>query len=147
MQIIVKLEEKNFKDKPEVFEALRHLSEAATGRMGAEDDNADANTEVSKPQTEQEAVSNQTVPVQPPREAPPVSSAAHPVQTPPIAASVTYDLAQVSQAAAIFAETSPECRKKVVDTIKTMGVNALTEMSPEQLGAFATTLRGMGARI
>lgn len=65
----------------------------------------------------------------------------------PIAQQQQFDPAQVAQAAAIFAETSEQSRAQVVDLIHSFGVNALGDIPPEQLGAFATQLRGLGARI
>lgn len=69
------------------------------------------------------------------------------VPTVPTASPQSFDLAQVAQAAAVFAETSEQARAQVVELIHAFGVNALTEIPPEQLGAFATRLRGMGAKI
>ncbi len=76
-----------------------------------------------------------------------VVSTAPPIQSAPIAEPQTYTLPQVTQAAAIFAETSDASRQQVFNLIHSYGVRALADIPQEKIGEFATRLRGLGARI
>ena len=67
--------------------------------------------------------------------------------TVPVAGPQSFAIPQVAQAAAIFAETSDEARRQVVELIHGYGVAALADIPQDKLGEFATQLRGMGARI
>ena len=77
--------------------------------------------------------------------APPIT--APPIQSAPIAEPQTYTLPQVTQAAAIFAETSDASRQQVFNLIHSYGVRALADIPQDKIGEFATRLRGLGARI
>lgn len=76
-----------------------------------------------------------------------VASTAPPLQGAPIAEPQTYTLPQVTQAAAIFAETSDASRQQVFNLIHSYGVRALADIPQDKIGEFATRLRGLGARI
>ena len=67
--------------------------------------------------------------------------------TVPVADSRSFAIPPVAQAAAIFAETSDEARRQVVELIHSYGVAALADIPQDKLGEFATRLRGLGARI
>ena len=67
--------------------------------------------------------------------------------TVPVAEAQSFAIPQVAQAAAIFAETSDEARRQVVELIHSYGVAALADIPQDKLGEFATRLRGLGARI
>lgn len=67
--------------------------------------------------------------------------------TVPVAGPQSFAIPQVAQAAAIFAETSDEARRQVVELIHSYGVAALADIPQDKLGEFATRLRGLGARI
>ena len=46
----------------------------------------------------------------------------------------------IGEAATVYANL-------IVELVQQFGVNAIPELKPEQFGAFATALRGMGAQI
>lgn len=85
-----------------------------------------------------------TTPVQAPAAIP---TAAPQTAIPTAAAQDTFTIQQAAQAAAIYAETSDAARNQVVELIHSFGVNALNELPQDKLGAFVTSLRGLGARI
>lgn len=79
-----------------------------------------------------------TTPVQP------VASVA-PVQPVVPTTSVTYTPDDLARAA--FALMDSGRQQELIGLLQQFGVNAIPELKPEQFGAFATALRGMGAQI
>lgn len=100
--------------------------------------------------------SSQQVPVTPPpvQQAPVTSP---PVQQPAPAATVTppaqpvpttapsYTLDDLTKAAIPLMDSGKQ--PELLQLIRSFGVEALPSLQPEQYGAFATALRGMGAQI
>lgn len=100
--------------------------------------------------------SSQQVPVTPPpvHQAPVTSP---PVQQPAPAATVTppaqpvpttapsYTLDDLTKAAIPLMDSGKQ--PELLQLIRSFGVDALPSLQPEQYGAFATALRGMGAQI
>ena len=62
-------------------------------------------------------------------------------------AAPTYTLAQISMAGAMLVQAQPAKRDELMALLQRYGTNAVANLKPEQLGAFATDLRGMGAKI
>ena len=96
------------------------------------------------------AVPIQSVPVAPvvpvPTQTPVVQSVpTAPVQTPVPTTSVTYTPDDLARAA--FALMDSGRQQELIGLLQQFGVNAIPELKPEQYGAFATALRGMGAQI
>lgn len=96
------------------------------------------------------AVPIQSVPVTPvvpvPTQTPVVQSVpTAPVQTPVPTTSVTYTPDDLARAA--FALMDSGRQQELIGLLQQFGVNAIPELKPEQYGAFATALRGMGAQI
>ena len=96
------------------------------------------------------AVPIQSVPVTPvvpvPTQMPVVQSVpTAPVQTPVPTTSVTYTPDDLARAA--FALMDSGRQQELIGLLQQFGVNAIPELKPEQYGAFATALRGMGAQI
>ena len=96
------------------------------------------------------AVPIQSLPVTPvvpvPTQTPVVQSVpTAPVQTPVPTASVTYTPDDLARAA--FALMDSGRQQELIGLLQQFGVNAIPELKPEQYGAFATALRGMGAQI
>lgn len=91
----------------------------------------------------------QTAPVQaaPVQMAPiqtaPVQTA--PVQTTPAVTSCTYSIEQIQSACAPLMDAGKQA--ELVGLLAQFGVQSLPMLPPEQYGAFATALRGLGARI
>ena len=98
-------------------------------------------------------------PVAPVQAAAPVASAQPAVSTAPAqsvtpvaptqatvpTASVTYTPDDLARAA--FALMDSGRQQELIGLLQQFGVNAIPELKPEQFGAFATALRGMGAQI
>ena len=68
-----------------------------------------------------------------------------PVQAPVPTTSVTYTPDDLARAA--FALMDSGRQQELIGLLQQFGVNAIPELKPEQYGAFATALRGMGAQI
>lgn len=62
-------------------------------------------------------------------------------------AAPTYTLDQISQAAAMLMDMGPQQHQALMGLLQQFGVPALTALPKEQYGAFATALRGLGAKI
>ena len=86
-------------------------------------------------------------PVQPAAPTTPVQAAATmaPVQATVPTTSVTYTPDDLARAA--FALMDSGRQQELIGLLQQFGVNAIPELKPEQFGAFATALRGMGAQI
>lgn len=67
------------------------------------------------------------------------------VQAPVPTTSVTYTPDDLARAA--FALMDSGRQQELIGLLQQFGVNAIPELKPEQYGAFATALRGMGAQI
>lgn len=96
------------------------------------------------------AVPIQSVPVTPvvpvPTQTPVVQSVpTAPVQAPVPTSAVTYTPDDLARAA--FALMDSGRQQELIGLLQQFGVNAIPELKPEQYGAFATALRGMGAQI
>lgn len=68
-----------------------------------------------------------------------------PVQPVVPTTSVTYTPDDLARAA--FALMDSGRQQELIGLLQQFGVNAIPELKPEQFGAFATALRGMGAQI
>lgn len=96
------------------------------------------------------AVPIQSVPVAPVVPVPTQTSVVQSVPTAPVQApvpttSVTYTPDDLARAA--FALMDSGRQQELIGLLQQFGVNAIPELKPEQYGAFATALRGMGAQI
>ena len=91
-------------------------------------------------QPQRQPVMQQTpvVPTQP-------AAPATPVQATVPTTSVTYTPDDLARAA--FALMDSGRQQELIGLLQQFGVNAIPELKPEQYGAFATALRGMGAQI
>lgn len=63
----------------------------------------------------------------------------------PVAPPEQYTADQIMKAGAVLMDAGRV--SELVNLLHSFGVNAVTELKPEQLGAFATALRSMGAKI
>ena len=54
---------------------------------------------------------------------------------------------QIGKAGADLATQAPGKMPELLALLQKYGVRAITELMPEQLGAFATELRGLGAKL
>lgn len=65
----------------------------------------------------------------------------------PLSTIPTYSMAQIAKAGADLISQNPGMLPQVNALLSQYGVQAVTEVKPEDYGAFATALRGMGAKI
>lgn len=82
------------------------------------------------------------VPTAPPQ--PPAASVAPQV---PTASAPAYSYEAVCKAGADLAASRPDLMPSLTALLQKFGVQAVTDLKPEQLGAFATELRQLGADI
>ena len=92
------------------------------------------------------------VPVAQPAPAPapavPVAQAPAPVPAVPVAQSApTYTKEQIASAGAMYMQQDPANRDKLQTLLAQFGAPYINALPDEQLGAFATALRGLGANI
>lgn len=74
-------------------------------------------------------------------------SNAVPVAGVPLAQAPTFTLEQVSKAGAELLSVQPAKMPELMGLLAQFGVQTVNALKPDQLGAFATALRGMGAQI
>ncbi|MCI8917090.1 MAG: hypothetical protein HFF26_10590 [Oscillospiraceae bacterium] len=100
------------------------------------------------PESPQAPVAAAATAVAPPA-VPPVSAAASvpPVAAPavPVAGAPTYTLDQISKAGAALVDAGK--MEILLGLLARYGVQAVTQLAPEQYGSFATELRALGAQI
>lgn len=77
----------------------------------------------------------------------PVTVTAAPVAAAPVAAAPSYTVAQVAKAGADLMSGNPALQPALVDLIHRFGAQTVQEIPHDKLGAFATELRQMGAKI
>lgn len=66
---------------------------------------------------------------------------------PPVAPAPTYTFEQVGRAGADLVAANPGLMNTLMSLMQRYGVQQVTELKPEQLGPFATELRGLGAKL
>lgn len=67
--------------------------------------------------------------------------------TAPVAPAPTFTVEQISKAGADLIGANSAKMPELVGLLQQFGVQAITELKPDQLGPFATALRGLGAKI
>lgn len=67
--------------------------------------------------------------------------------TVPLAQAPTFTLAAISKAGADLIGANPGLLPKVNELLAQYGIQTLDKLKPDQFGAFATALRGLGAKI
>lgn len=65
----------------------------------------------------------------------------------PLAQAPTFTLAEISKAGADLIGANPGLLPKVNGLLVQYGIQTLDKLKPDQFGAFATALRGLGAKI
>lgn len=91
-------------------------------------------------------------PVTPPTPAAPVAPVASPAPAAsapvvPLTAAPGFTAEQVGRAGSELISAHRELMPQLMALLSSYGVQAITDLTPEQLGPFATALRGMGAKI
>lgn len=77
----------------------------------------------------------------------PAPTATPPVSTVPLSQGPVYTVAQIAKAGADLISQNPGLLPQVNALLTQYGAQAVTDVKPEHFGAFATALRGMGAKI
>lgn len=77
----------------------------------------------------------------------PSASAPSPMPVVPLSQGPAYTMAQIAKAGADLISQNPGLLPQVNALLAQYGVQAVTDIKPEHYGAFATALRGMGAKI
>ena len=135
---------------PGLAAALEHLAAAIACRE---------QTPPAAPVTPPAAPMGDHAPYPAPAAAVPTSGTAAPInptQTPgcvpgpgpaPVAPPPSYTHEQVGKAGADLIAANPAKMQELMSLLQQFSVPAITALKPEQLGAFATALRGLGAEI
>ena len=146
-------------EAPELSNAISNLATALSGRRElstpAFTDEINAKkgfkqpenpVPVTPPQVPVQQSATPDIPVQPLTvPTAPVQQIAAPTPTVPVAPPQQYTLEQIMQAGAALMDANK--MNELSGLLHTFGVAALTQLKPEQFGAFATALRGLGAKI
>ena len=144
MEVIVKIE------APELAASINKLADAISGHAPAASMAAvgpalvAAPVEAPAPVNPAHAPVAVTAPAQPvaPISAAPGNAAAPVV---PISSAPSYTLDQISRAGASLVDAGK--MQQLLELLSRYGVQAITQIQPEQYGAFATELRALGAQI
>lgn len=86
-----------------------------------------------------------TAPVAPPAPAAPAAQMNYPAPSVPLAAPPQYTVDQIMAAGATLMDAGKV--NELMNLLHSFGVQAVMDLKPEQLGAFATAMRDLGARI
>lgn len=76
-----------------------------------------------------------------------VAPAPNPAPVVPLSKGPAYSLAQIAKAGADLISQNPGVMPQVTALLTQYGVQAVTDVKPDDYGAFATALRGLGAKI
>jgi len=83
-----------------------------------------------------------------PTAAPPVAAAPTvPMPTAPLAEPPKFTIDEITKAGGDFAQNNADNRGALINLLRQFGVQAVTQLAAEQIGPFATALRGLGAKI
>lgn len=133
---------------PELAEAINNLA-AAIG--GGKTQKSSKKTTTAEPQPQntqpQPPIPQQPFPMNQPMPAPPVAPAAGftPAPSVPLAQPPKYTVDQIMAAGAMLMDAGKV--NELMNLLHSFGVQAVMDLKPEQLGAFATAMRGLGAQI
>ena len=78
---------------------------------------------------------------------PPAPVAAPVTQAIPTAPAPTYTIEQLQTATGVLMDKGPQAMDKLQQLLQKYGVQRVPDLSPEQIGAFATDLRALGVSI
>lgn len=104
---------------------------------------------VSQPVPTQAPAPVPSAPVTPPAPVPtaPVPPTQAAPTLPPVSAAPAYSYDQVMKAGAELVAATPGAMEQVMALFARYGVQQVSGLTPEQLGPFATELRGLGAKL
>ena len=133
---------------PELCRALDSLAKliGATEEIKPGAVNAQATTQATMPVTQTPASMVPAVPVAPVQNPTPhTAPVAPPAPTVPVAGAPSYTIDQLAVAGAALVDAGK--MEQLLALLAKYGVAAVTQLRPEQFGAFATELRALGAQI
>lgn len=144
MEVIVKIE------APELAASINKLADAISGHAPAASMAAVGPALVAAPVEAPAPVNPAPAPVAVTAPAQPVApTATSPGNTAapvvPISSAPSYTLDQISRAGASLVDAGK--MQQLLELLSRYGVQAITQIQPEQYGAFATELRALGAQI
>ena len=115
--------------------------------VAAISDKAQPNVQVSAPVNPAPipAVPVQTTPTQPQTPDVPIQQPATPIAAVPLATAPQFTIDQIMTAGAALMDAGKV--DDLLNLLHSFGVQAVTDLKPEQLGAFATEMRKLGATI
>ena len=143
----------------EVFDRAGAILAAARGKQPAPIDNSDVTTHtLDRVPPTMPPVSPSTAPIAPTVQSQAGNAAGvspgstipsnlSPTAAVPVATAPTYTMEQIAKAGAELLSKDPNMRDQLMALLAQHGVQSVTELSPDQYGAYATALRGMGAKI
>lgn len=144
MELIVKIE------APELAASINKLADAISGHALAESTAPAVSASVAPVSP---ASADSVVAPEPVNPAPAPVAVAAPVQpvantaapAVPVSSAPSYTLDQISRAGASLVDAGK--MQQLLELLSRYGVQAITQIQPEQYGAFATELRALGAQI
>lgn len=142
------IEAKIIIEAPELSAALNNLASALGGAKLSQTAQVTtaAQTQPSVP-TQQPPVPTQAITPQPGQMPAPVTTAqpAQPAPGVPLAEPPKYTVEQIMAAGATLMDAGKV--NELMNLLHSFGVQAVMDLKPEQLGAFATAMRELGAKI
>jgi len=117
-------------------QAINNLAAALSGAMPCQTP--------AQPQTVANPMPQQAAPAYPGQTPPPAQNMT-PVSGVPLSQPPQYAFDQIQKAGATLMDAGRV--DDLMNLLHSFGVNAITDLRPELLGAFATALRGLGAKI
>lgn len=131
---------------PELAGAISNLAVAISSKTPQEQlvQARQSQAEASKPALAPEAQA-QTTPMQSQTSAVPVQQPATPIAGVPLASAPQFTIDQIMTAGAALMDAGKV--DDLLNLLHSFGVQAVMDLKPEQLGAFATEMRKLGAAI
>lgn len=134
------LEVKIMIEAPELVNAINNLATAIRGvKTNCVTENTSVPVSPSVPLTTSVPASNPVQPVIP------TNTANIPAPNVPLAQAPKYTVEQIMSAGAMLMDAGKV--NELMNLLHSFGVQAVVDLKPEQLGAFATALRELGAKI
>lgn len=139
----------------EVHAAATHMLEAEESKVSKSDTALTAPMAPAAPVAPVNPTSASVPPVNPAPAPAVVAPVAGPQVTPPgnapavapVAATPAYTVEQIGKAGADLVSQDAAKMPELLALLQKYGAQAITQLKPEQLGAFATELRGLGAKL
>lgn len=125
---------------PELAAAINNLASAMSGAKPIQ-----TGTITPAPAPVPNPIPAPTAPVAPPAPAAPAAQMNYPAPSVPLAAPPQYTVDQIMAAGATLMDAGKV--NELMALLHSFGVQAVMDLKPEQLGAFATAMRDLGAKI